>query len=102
MSADARNVLIFVCADNDETKHEVTEGITVAKALGDLGYPVKTPCGGMGHCCSCTTKIWRFGEESSTRVRACREIVQENMCIYPAQENRRSWTIPPAPKISKP
>ena len=97
-SADHGKVAVFVCSGDDLAECEVDGGITVAKALESLGYSAKTPCGGMGHCCSCTTKVWRSGESSPTRVRACREIVQGGMRIYPVQAGKISIPVPPLPR----
>lgn len=98
--AELGKVAVLVCSDDTVVEWEVDAGITVAQALESLGYPVKTPCGGMGHCCSCTTKVWRSGEASPTRVRACREVVLGGMRIYPAQPERVSVPVPPLPKTT--
>lgn len=98
--ADLGKVAVLVCSGDTIVEREVDAGITVAQALESLGYPAKTPCGGMGHCCSCTTKVWRSGEASPTRVRACREIVLGKMRIYPVRSEKASIPVPPLPKAA--
>lgn len=99
-SLDLGKVAVLMCSDEGVVEYEVDEGITVAQALGSLGYPVKTPCGGTGHCCSCATKIWRSGEASPTRIRACRETVLEGMRIYPARSKKVFISVPPSPGVT--